>query len=644
MNHPLRILIANRGEIARRIIRTAHRLGHETVAVFAEPDRRAPHVREATHAVHIGPAALAESYLSIERIMAAAEASAATAVNPGYGFLSENADFARAVVGAGLIWIGPRPEAIDRMGSKIEARRIAASAGVPVIPGFDESQDPAELRAAADRIGWPILVKASAGGGGKGIRIAAGPDAFDGALIEARAEAARSFGDDAVIVERYIERPRHIEVQVLGDRHGRVAELGTRECSVQRRYQKVIEEAPAPNLSEVTRHGLRTSAVGLAQAIGYDSAGTVEFIVDDATGEHFFLEMNTRLQVEHPVTELVTGVDLVEAMIRVADGEDLPVSAEPTFSGHAIECRINAEDPDDDFAPRTGVIHQLSVPDDVRWDAAVTQGDEISPFYDSMIAKLIVHGTGRSEAIDRMKAALEHLIIGPLITNGALHRWVLETEEFNAARLTTRFLDETERPKTDGAEQVNEAQAAAGAAWAEADAEAFTGVDSPWRALPDFSLTPRKGQHTIGLRDIDGGIVEVARRRSVEVSDLSDLSVSARPASTVDLVGRRVAVNLAGRTYAFEVPTRTERWAPAKGTRTSDTDLAAPFPAVVAEIHTSPGDQVEADQVLVVIEAMKMLHSLTAGGTATVEAVHVAVGDQVESNQPLITFAAGEER
>jgi acetyl/propionyl-CoA carboxylase alpha subunit len=638
----VKILIANRGEIARRIIRTANRLGHETVAVYADPDATAPHVREATQAVHIGPAPLAESYLSAERILAAAASSGASAINPGYGFLSENAGFARAVIEAGLIWIGPKPDAIDRMGSKIEARRLAAEAGVPVIPGFDESQNDADLRAAAERIGWPILVKASAGGGGKGIRIARSGAEFDQALSEARSEAARSFGDDAVIVERYIERPRHIEVQILGDRHGEVAELGTRECSVQRRYQKVIEEAPAPNLADGTRHGLRASAVALARSIGYDSAGTVEFIVDDETGDHFFLEMNTRLQVEHPVTELVTGVDLVEAMIRVAQGEALPVPAEPTFTGHAIECRINAEDPDDNFAPRTGAVHQLVVPEGVRWDAAIEAGDEISPFYDSMIAKLIVHGPDRAAATERMRGALERLIIGPLVTNSALHRWVLGTPEFIEARLTTRFLDETDRPGPDD-ELAASAQDAAAGAWVAAERAAVEaaavggGGASPWQRLPTFSLTPRRPQHAVGLRDADGEVHEV-------VPSLDPPEPGTATAVTVDRSAGRVAVNVGGRTFAYEVPTRTERWAPARGSRSSGAEIVAPFPAVVAEVNVSPGDEVAADQVLVVIEAMKMLHPLAATGNAVVDQVLVTPGDQVESNQPLITFATGEDQ
>ena len=429
----MRILIANRGEIARRVIRTAERLGHETVAVFADPDAAAPFVRDADHAVRIGPAALAESYLSIENLLAAAADTRADAVHPGYGFLSENAEFAQAVLDAGLIWIGPKPDAIATMGSKIEARRLAAEARVPIIPGFSDSQDPAELEAAADRIGYPILVKAAAGGGGKGIRIAETPADFHGALTEAVTEAERSFGDGRVIVERYITRPRHVEVQVVGDKLGTVIELGTRECSVQRRYQKLVEEAPAPNLPESTERGLRKAAVRLADSIGYDSTGTVEFVVDDETGDYFFLEMNTRLQVEHPVTEEITGLDLVELQLRAATAQPIGVAQDAvTFTGHAIEVRINAEDATNDFAPQTGQITVLEVPDSVRWDSAVESGSVITPHYDPMIAKLIVHGSNRDATIGRLADALDHLLLGGLVANGGFHRWLIDRPEFRA--------------------------------------------------------------------------------------------------------------------------------------------------------------------------------------------------------------------
>ena len=408
----MRILIANRGEIARRIQRTAHGLGHETVAVFADPDRDAPHVREATLAVRIGPADLAASYLSIERIVDAAKRSGATAVHPGYGFLAENPAFARAIEASGIVWIGPHAKAIERMGSKIEARRLAAAAGVATIPGFDASQDPADLAKAAAEIGYPVLIKASAGGGGKGIRIVHEASAFPAALAEARAESKRAFGDDAVIVERYVQRPRHVEVQVLGDRHGNVVELGTRECSVQRRYQKLLEEAPAPNLPAATRAGLRDAAAELARSIAYDSAGTVEFVVDDENGDYFFLEMNTRLQVEHPVTEAVTGLDLVELQIRSAAGEPPFGQADVVLAGHAFEARINAEDASADFAPQIGRVTHLHVPHGVRFESGIELGSEVTPWYDPMVAKLVVAGPDRAAARAKLAAALDGLLIG----------------------------------------------------------------------------------------------------------------------------------------------------------------------------------------------------------------------------------------
>ena len=626
----MRILIANRGEIARRIIRTAHRLGHETVAVYAEPDVDAPFVGEATMAVAIGPASLADSYLSGERILAAAAASAATAVHPGYGFLAENAMFAQSCIDQGLIWIGPHPQAIASMGSKIEARAIAERAGVPTIPGWSESQDSGELAQAAAQIGFPVLVKASAGGGGKGIRIAHASTEFANALSEASAEAQHAFGDGSVIVERYVQRPRHIEVQIVGDKHGATAELGTRECSVQRRYQKLLEEAPAPNLTPETRRAIRDSAQAIAKTMGYDSAGTVEFIVDDETGDHFFLEVNTRLQVEHPVTEAITGVDLVELMIRVAAGEPLPLDPEHLrFHGHAIEVRIVAEDTSNGFAPQIGTVHQVQVPDDVRWDSAIESGSEISPHYDSMIAKLIVHGSTRDEALAKMRRALDHLIIDGVVTTAGFHRWLLDQEPVVAGRVTTRFLDETTLPQRPD-DELSTALAAGAIAWAQATDD---GCDhsSPWMGS-SFSVTPHEMKRNLGLVDADGEVYEIALTAN-------DLQGKQLPPVAVDQRSRRVAVNEAGHTYSFSVPNRTERWAPSAATRKSSGDaLVAPFPAVVNEVTVTPGDEVEGDQVLVVIEAMKMLHSLRATGASTIAEVRVAAGDQIATGDVLVTF------
>jgi acetyl/propionyl-CoA carboxylase alpha subunit len=633
----MRILIANRGEIARRVIRTARRLGHETVAVYGDPDRNAAHVQEADVQYRLGPASLAESYLSQERLLAAVRETGADAVHPGYGFLAENAGFARAVVDAGARWIGPHPVAVERMGSKIEARRIADDAGVPIIPGFDESQDPADLAAAAERIGFPVLVKAAAGGGGKGIRIVHSPDGFAAALAEASAEAERSFGDGAMIVERYIQRPRHVEVQVVGDRHGNVVHLGTRECSVQRRYQKVLEEAPAPNLPDATRSGLHDAAVSLAVAMEYDSAGTVEFIVDDTTGEFFFLEMNTRLQVEHPVTEEVTGLDIVELMIRSAADEQLPIAqTDVTFTGHAFECRINAENPANDFSPDIGTVERLRLGYDTdepdrrptgrfRWDAAVREGDEVTPFYDSMIAKLVVWDADRPAALHTLRGWLDGLWIDGLVTTAPFHRWLVDQQPVVEGRVTTRFLDETQVP-------ADPAPAApyAAAAW-HAIGRPSGGPSSLFTELSPFRLTPHRPSVPTTVRSIDGELHEIA-------SDAFPPD-AVRYCSGAVTHERRLTISVDGYPHRFTVPERSEIWAgdAVSGAAHGDA-VVAPFPGAVAEVHVEPGQTVTAGDTCVVIEAMKMLHTLAAPVDGTVAEVAVAVGDQVASHHVLVTF------
>lgn len=633
----MRILIANRGEIARRIIRTARRLGHDTVAVFADPDADAPFVTDADVAVRIGSADLADSYLSGSAILAAAEQAGATAIHPGYGFLSENADFARAVVAAGLIWVGPAPEFIDQMGSKINARRLATAARVAVIPGFDGDQDPQRLATAAAEIGYPVLVKAAAGGGGKGIRIVHDSNGFEAALAEAMAESSRSFGDDAMIVERYVQAPRHVEVQIVGDRHGNVVELGTRECSVQRRYQKVLEEAPAPNLPAETRAGIRTAAADLASSIGYDSVGTVEFVVDADTGDYFFLEMNTRLQVEHPVTEFITGLDLVELQLRSALGEELSLGqADVQLNGHAFEARINAEDPADGFAPQTGTITHLRVPDGARWESGVESGSEISPYYDPMIAKLVVGGVDREAARLRMRRALDELLVGGLVTNAGFHRWLIDTQPVANATVTTRFLDEVEIPGTP-----DESSAAALAASAWRHTANTLGDAGPWGSLRDFRVTPHRPDQRVFLEDRFGEVHEVGTGSASVLADdrLTTQTEGVSQTYAVDVRGSSVAVAIAGHTSTFRILARTEHWAPSGGGFGGPAgNIVAPFPAVVVEVPASPGSQVAAGDVLVVIEAMKMLHSLATPGPGTVDEVRVAPGDTVASDQTLITF------
>lgn len=617
----MRILIANRGEIARRIARTARRLGHEVVGVTTAVDASSVHAHELS-AVEV------PSYLDGASIIAAATASQADAIHPGYGFLSENAAFARSVVDAGLIWIGPKPEVIESMGSKINARAIATEAGVPLIPGYAESQVDTDLAAAAERIGFPVLIKASAGGGGRGIRIVNDSAGFAAALTEARTEAERAFGDGSVIVERYIQHPRHVEVQLMGDRHGGLVHLGTRECSVQRRYQKLLEEAPAPNLPDATREGLHEAALRLGAAVGYDSAGTVEFVVDDLTGEYFMLEMNTRLQVEHPVTEAITGIDLVEAMIASAAGEPLsPALRSIEWSGHAIEARIAAEDATRGFVPSIGTVYQLEVPSGVRWDAAIEAGSEVTPHFDSMIAKLIVAATDRSGALGALRSALDHLVIDGVVTTAGFHRWLADRPEMIAGRVTTRLLDSTEMP-----EPVEPAVAEAAAAWLSGTAA----PNNPWHSVQRLNLTPHQHRHLVGLRDIAGVDHEVSD--DATTSGARHVNVVA-----VDQVGQRVAVNVAGHTHGFAVVSRTERWkADPSNRHGGGSALTSPFPAAVAEVRVAPGDEVHGGDVLVVIEAMKMLHSLTAPGAATIAEVRVAAGDQVASDQVLITFETEE--
>jgi acetyl-CoA carboxylase biotin carboxylase subunit len=439
-----KVLVANRGEIALRIIRACRELGVKTVAVYSEADARAPHVREADEAVLLGPAPSSESYLKGDAIIAAATRTGAEAIHPGYGFLSEREWFARAVRDAGLVWIGPPAEAIAAMGSKTAARELAISAGTPVVPGTTTAlRDADEAADVADRFGYPVLLKAAAGGGGKGMRVVRGRDELAGALASAQREAKNAFGDDAVYVEKYIVGPRHVEIQVLGDQHGTMLHLGERECSVQRRHQKMIEEAPSVAVTAELRAKMGTAAVAAAKAAGYVNAGTCEFLLD-ASGAFYFLEMNTRIQVEHPVTELVTGIDLVQWQIRIAAGERLPFRQEElTPRGWAIECRITSEDPANDFLPSTGRVHYLHVPSGpgVRWDGGIETGSEISLYYDPMLAKLIVWAPTREQAIERMHRALLELTIEGVDTSRDFHLRVMENDDFRRGAIEIQWLE-----------------------------------------------------------------------------------------------------------------------------------------------------------------------------------------------------------
>jgi acetyl-CoA carboxylase, biotin carboxylase subunit len=438
------VLIANRGEIAVRIIRACRELGLRSVAVYSEADRGAPHVLLADEAYLLGPAPSAESYLRADRLVEVARRAGADAVHPGYGFLAERAPFARAVREAGLVFVGPAPGTIDAMGDKTEARRRMAEAGVPIVPGITEPlADAAEAEAVAAEMGYPVLLKASAGGGGKGMRVVEGPDGIRRAFEAASREAESAFGDGAVYVEKYLERPRHIEIQLLGDRHGNVVHLGERECSIQRRHQKLVEEAPSPVLDAATRAAMGEAAVRAARAVDYEGAGTVEFLWQD--GAFYFLEMNTRIQVEHPVTELITGVDLVQWQLRVAAGEALPWTQEDiAFRGHAIECRITSENPDEGFLPSTGRIRHLEIPGGpgVRWDGGIAQGGEVGLHYDPLLGKLIVYAPTREEAIRRMARALDEFVLEGVESCAAFHRRVMAEPEFRSGNFSIRYLEE----------------------------------------------------------------------------------------------------------------------------------------------------------------------------------------------------------
>jgi len=438
------LLIANRGEIAVRIIRAARELDIRTVAVYSEPDRLAPHVMEADEAHLIGPAASSESYLRIDRLLEVAERTGAEAVHPGYGFLAERAPFSKAVRDAGLTFVGPTPETIAAMGDKTEARQRMQAAGVPIVPGLTEAvEDPGEAAEHAEDLGYPVLLKAAAGGGGKGMRVVATPDDLPGAFEGARREALAAFGDGSVYLERYLDRPRHVEIQVLGDQHGTVVHLGERECSIQRRHQKLVEEAPSPVLSPEEREAMGEAAVRAAEAVDYEGAGTVEFLYQD--GEFFFLEMNTRLQVEHPVTELVTGLDLVAWQLRVASGEPLGFAQDDVrLEGHAIECRITSEDAFQGFLPSTGRVRRLDLPSGpgVRWDGGIQEGFDVSLHYDPLLGKLITYAPTRAEAIRRMARALDEFVVVGLETCTAFHARVMAEPDFQAGDLTIRYLEE----------------------------------------------------------------------------------------------------------------------------------------------------------------------------------------------------------
>ncbi|MGE5063132.1 MAG: acetyl/propionyl/methylcrotonyl-CoA carboxylase subunit alpha [Myxococcales bacterium] len=610
------LLIANRGEIACRVIRTGRRLGIRTVAVYSDADAKALHVRMADEAVHIGPSPARESYLVGENIIAAAKQTGAEAIHPGYGFLSENADFAQAVIDAGLIWVGPKPDSIRAMGLKDAAKTLMANAGVPVTPGYHgEDQSPDLLKMEAQAIGYPVLIKAVAGGGGKGMRRVDEALGFDDALESAKREAKSAFGDDRVLIEKYILSPRHIEVQVFGDSHGNVIHLFERDCSLQRRHQKVIEEAPAPGMDAETREAVCGAAVRAAQAVNYEGAGTIEFIADASEGLRadriWFMEMNTRLQVEHPVTEEITGQDLVEWQLRVASGERLPKKqSELAITGHAIEARLYAEDPVKGFLPSVGRLDHFDLGDEGRIETGVEEGDAISLFYDPMIAKLIGAGEDRDEAMGELALILDNVEVWPVRTNAAFLLNALTDGDFVRGAIDTSFIErklDKLLPDIQPAEIISRSAAAVAILAAEEEA--------PLPGLAGFRLNapPRlavalQGQ-AIELGDDD----EIA-----EVSGFAD--------------DQRVVVFSEGQAYEFGLGSR------GNGTTHGihDGELEAPMPGKVTAVEVKKGAKVEKGQRLLTLEAMKMEHALTAPFDGTVAELNAKAGAQVTEGQLLV--------
>lgn len=622
-----KLLIANRGEIACRIIRTARAMGIATVAVYSDADAKALHVRQADEAVHIGPSPAAESYLVGEKIIAAAKQTGAEAIHPGYGFLSENAGFAQAVIDAGLIWVGPKPSSIEAMGLKDAAKKLMREAGVPVTPGYEgEDQSVERLKSEAEAIGYPVLIKAVAGGGGKGMRKVDAAADFEAALESCRREAKASFSNDEVLLEKWITSPRHIEVQVFGDSHGNVVHLFERDCSLQRRHQKVIEEAPAPGMDEATREDICAAAVRAAKAVDYEGAGTIEFIADASEGLRadriFFMEMNTRLQVEHPVTEEITGVDLVEWQLRVASGEPIPLKQEDlSISGHAIEARLYAEDPLT-FLPSTGPLDILRFPDpgefvaDLRIETGVEEGDAVSPFYDPMVAKVVTHGEYRDTARMQLAKALEHLAVDPVVSNAPFLLKCLSHPDFENFNLTTGFIAANEPDLLQAVEPDDATKQLA----------AENVVGKYLRSESDLGL--------LGFR------LNAQRRSTIHISlDRKPTEITLNSFHEVEPETAGGVITLHGRTIPYD-----ELQVRGTGSHSAaDGAIIAPMPGKVIAVDVAEGDTVTAGQRLMVLEAMKMEHALTAPFDGTVTELSASEGGQVQVEAVLAVVEPAKE-
>jgi len=630
------LLIANRGEIARRIIHTAKRMGIRTIAVYSDADAQALHVREADIAMQIGRAAPRESYLNIAAIIDAAKHSGADAVHPGYGFLAENADFAQAVLDAGIIWVGPPPAVIRQMGDKAKAKRIARDAGVPTIPGAEpESQTNAGLTTAAEPLVFPLMIKAAAGGGGRGMRLVNNESNLAAAFDAARSEAQHAFGDGRLLIEKALTGSRHIEIQVFADRHGNVIHLRERDCSVQRRHQKLIEESPSPAVDAALRERMGDAAVALAKAVNYVGAGTIEFLLD-ADNNFYFMEMNTRLQVEHPVTEAITGIDLVEWQLRVARGERFSrQQSDIRFHGHAIEARLCAEDPAQDFLPQSGRIVLWHPAEAVRTDHALESGSEVSPFYDSMIAKVIARGATRDEARERLARALDETVALGLATNKAFLATVLRDEEFAAQGATTDFLPRHFR-RIEAAPPDATTLAIAAALLAE---NAGYGEWNSWSNNPARVMRVSFGNSEIGLRHADGvlhakvGDADATLRVVAIETPKARVAIEGIEETVTFLIGDD-AIHLAraGQSHSLE---NTDA-PPTRRSAASDGRLIAPMNGRVVAVNAKAGDTAASGKALVVLEAMKMEHALSVPTAARVKAVHVMLGAQVAPGQLLV--------